>query len=204
MNAMTHSGRARRALRRAALAVAILMVYASLSGCALMDLAGGLGGGCKKKPKEPPPQPALPAVSPPASPPAVPPGADGLGGGGDGRIVDVFDNAGQVGPGGGGGGPVDPPPSPLPSVSASPSPLVLQPTDPPTQTASPGADAPSTVPAEQRAKIDAEIKKRGLNEYGDPIGTGYPGGTPLFDESTGKRTDKYEYILKNHPELRPR
>jgi len=26
------------------------------------------------------------------------------------------------------------------------------------------------------------------------------GGAPLFDEKTGQSIDKYEYILKNHPD----
>jgi len=32
----------------------------------------------------------------------------------------------------------------------------------------------------------------------------YAGGTPLFDERTGRVRDKYEYILERHPELRRR
>lgn len=31
--------------------------------------------------------------------------------------------------------------------------------------------------------------------------TDYTGGTPLFDEATGTRIDKYDYILRNHPNL---
>jgi hypothetical protein len=30
----------------------------------------------------------------------------------------------------------------------------------------------------------------------------YAGGTPLFDESSGRRTDRYDYILSKHPELK--
>jgi hypothetical protein len=41
-----------------------------------------------------------------------------------------------------------------------------------------------------------------LNEYGDPKDTMYAGGTPLFNEMTGETVDRYEYILKQHPELR--
>ncbi|MEW6188626.1 MAG: hypothetical protein AB1466_00715 [Actinomycetota bacterium] len=37
------------------------------------------------------------------------------------------------------------------------------------------------------------IQRNNLNGYGDPK----DGGTPLFDEITGKRIDRYEYILKN-------
>jgi hypothetical protein len=57
---------------------------------------------------------------------------------------------------------------------------------------------------ETKKRIDQFIKERGLNEYGDPRDTVYMGGTPLFNEMTGQQTDRYEYILKKHPELRPR
>ncbi len=49
--------------------------------------------------------------------------------------------------------------------------------------------------------IDDWLLKNDLNKYGDPIGTMYAGGTPLFDEATGQVKNKYEYILENHPEL---
>jgi hypothetical protein len=57
------------------------------------------------------------------------------------------------------------------------------------------------VTDEIKKKIDAWIEKNNLNMYGDPKDTMYTGGTPLFDERTGKKTDRYEYILKKHPEL---
>jgi len=57
---------------------------------------------------------------------------------------------------------------------------------------------------ETRRRVDRWLKERGLNEYGDAPGTVYAGGTPLFDERTGRRTDRYDYILRRHPELRPR
>jgi hypothetical protein len=53
---------------------------------------------------------------------------------------------------------------------------------------------------EEKTKIDAWIKKEGLNEYGDPQDTVYTGGTPLFDESSRKSIDKYQYILSKHPD----
>jgi hypothetical protein len=40
------------------------------------------------------------------------------------------------------------------------------------------------------------------DKYGDPKGTIYAGGTPLFDERSAKLTDRYEYILSKHPELK--
>ncbi len=51
----------------------------------------------------------------------------------------------------------------------------------------------------EKAKIEKWIVDSKLNEYGDPLDTLYAGGTPLFDESTGERMDKYEYIKKNYP-----
>ncbi|HIE52220.1 MAG TPA: hypothetical protein EYP85_10715 [Armatimonadetes bacterium] len=52
-----------------------------------------------------------------------------------------------------------------------------------------------------KRKIDRWIEERGLNEFGDSPDTVYIGGTPLFDERTGQRKDRYEYILERHPEL---
>ena len=56
------------------------------------------------------------------------------------------------------------------------------------------------ITSEQKKLIDARIEKEGLNEYGDPKGTVYMGGTPLFDEMSGEQRDRYEYIVENHPE----
>jgi hypothetical protein len=53
-----------------------------------------------------------------------------------------------------------------------------------------------------RKRIEEWIRKNGLNEYGDPKGTVYAGGTPLFNEMTGSSIDRFAYILKRHPELR--
>lgn len=58
------------------------------------------------------------------------------------------------------------------------------------------------VSNEEKADIDAwlEDNKDSVNEFGDPAGTYYTGGTPLFDETTGKVIDKYEYIVRRHPD----
>lgn len=56
------------------------------------------------------------------------------------------------------------------------------------------------ISLEEKQQIEAWIKENDLNQYGDPKATVYMGGTPLFDEKTGKRMDKYEYILRNHPD----
>ena len=52
-----------------------------------------------------------------------------------------------------------------------------------------------------KQRIDQWIKDNNLNPYGDPRDTMYMGGTPLFNEATGKSKDRYEYILEKHPEL---
>jgi len=54
---------------------------------------------------------------------------------------------------------------------------------------------------EQKEKIGKWLEENNLNRYGDPIDTMYTGGTPLFDEVTGESVDRYDYILKNHPNL---
>jgi hypothetical protein len=60
----------------------------------------------------------------------------------------------------------------------------------------------SAIDSATRSRIDRWIKQKRLNPYGDPRDTMYAGGTPLFDERTGKARDRYEYILDRHPELR--
>jgi len=60
----------------------------------------------------------------------------------------------------------------------------------------PGAD----ISLEEKARIDAWIKAEDLNQFGDPKDLAYLGGTPLFNESTGESTDRYEYILNNYPD----
>lgn len=53
----------------------------------------------------------------------------------------------------------------------------------------------------QKKEIDAWLEKNGYNRYGDPGGIIYAGGTPLFNEKTGETMDRFEYILKKHPEI---
>ena len=45
------------------------------------------------------------------------------------------------------------------------------------------------------------LAQRDLNQYGDPVGTMYTGGTPLFDERTGQTTDRLQHLVRKHPEL---
>ena len=57
-----------------------------------------------------------------------------------------------------------------------------------------------TAPFEEKQQIERWIEENGLNEYGDSKGTVYAGGTPLFNEKTGKSIDRYEYVLRKHPD----
>lgn len=52
----------------------------------------------------------------------------------------------------------------------------------------------------EKDQIQNWIKNSGLNAYGDPQGTVYLGGTPLFDERTGQAIDLYVYIYGAHPD----
>lgn len=60
---------------------------------------------------------------------------------------------------------------------------------------------PRVIDEAMKRKIEAWIREQNRNEYGDEKGTVYIGGTPLFDEQTGRRKDRLEYILERHPEL---
>ena len=60
------------------------------------------------------------------------------------------------------------------------------------------------IDEETKQRIDKWIRENGRNEYGDSNDTVYAGGTPLFDEMTGRTVDRYQYILKKNPHLRPK
>jgi len=54
---------------------------------------------------------------------------------------------------------------------------------------------------EQKENVDKFLADNNLNRYGDAASTTYASGTPLFNEITGESVDRFEYILKNHPEI---
>jgi hypothetical protein len=54
-------------------------------------------------------------------------------------------------------------------------------------------------PADEKKKIDGWLKKNKLNQYGDSEGTTYAGGTPIFNETTGKKVDRYDYLNNKFP-----
>jgi len=59
-----------------------------------------------------------------------------------------------------------------------------------------------TARASQEACVDSWLQKHGMDAYGNPEGTMYAGGTPLFNERTGEQIDRLEFIFKNKPEAR--
>jgi hypothetical protein len=58
----------------------------------------------------------------------------------------------------------------------------------------------TSLPSDEERRILSWMEENNLNEYGDPQGTVYVGGTPLFDEATGMYQPLYEYLLSQHPE----
>lgn len=62
-------------------------------------------------------------------------------------------------------------------------------------------EAPPRPAAPAPSCIERELAAKGLNEFGDPPGTVYAGGTPLFDEKTGRSTPRDQYVLSRHPEI---
>jgi len=54
--------------------------------------------------------------------------------------------------------------------------------------------------SERNRCIDRELAERQLNDFGYPAGTTYQGGTPLLG-LTGRAGDRYEYVLRQHPEI---
>lgn len=58
-----------------------------------------------------------------------------------------------------------------------------------------------SLTASQKKGIDEWLAKKGLNKYGDASNAIYTGGTPLFNEKTGKAVERYEYILNKFPDI---
>jgi hypothetical protein len=62
-------------------------------------------------------------------------------------------------------------------------------------------ESPPKAQAAGASCLDRELAARGLNSFGDPEGTMYAGGTPLFDERTGAAIPREQYVFSHHPEL---
>jgi len=62
-------------------------------------------------------------------------------------------------------------------------------------------DLVTNLTTDGKVKIDAWLKEKNFNQYGDKLQTMYTGGTPLFNEATGQTIDRYVYLLQKFPEL---
>ena len=75
-----------------------------------------------------------------------------------------------------------------------------------TSTPPPGGTGTASPPggslAAETSCVDAWLEKNKMDQYGNAAGTMYMGGTPLFDEASGKSMDRLEYIYKNHPDVK--
>ena len=65
----------------------------------------------------------------------------------------------------------------------------------------PPAPAAAAPDAQAVSCIERWLTERELNQYGDPVGTMYAGGTPLFDERTGQSIDRIDHLVRKHPQL---
>jgi hypothetical protein len=91
------------------------------------------------------------------------------------------------------GGPRPPPPAP--SAVSLPRSSSLAPDSQPGYAIPIGAQL-----SERNRCIDRELAQRRLNDFGDPDGTTYQGGSPLLGV-TGRAGDRYQYVLSHHPEI---
>ena len=79
---------------------------------------------------------------------------------------------------------------PRPSTGSSPD-------QPPVGALLPGG----AVRGERDRCMDRELARRGLNEFGDPTGTTYPEGSPLYDVITKSSTDRFRFVTRRHPDI---
>ena len=63
-------------------------------------------------------------------------------------------------------------------------------------------DGGQTEASAAEACVDAWLRQRNLDPYGNPEGTMYAGGTPLFDERTGETRERLDYVFERHPDAR--
>lgn len=60
--------------------------------------------------------------------------------------------------------------------------------------------SPGAVLGERNRCVDRELARLELNEFGDPLGTKYAEGNRPLGVTAG--TDRYDYVLRNHPAIR--
>jgi hypothetical protein len=89
--------------------------------------------------------------------------------------------------------------TPTPPAAAAPAapPSAAAPSEAPTP--APDGQRLSASRAAEEACVDKWLAERRLDPYGGPEGSLYAGGTPLFDEKTGERVDRLEYVYKRQP-----
>lgn len=63
------------------------------------------------------------------------------------------------------------------------------------------ASLTNTLSVKDKEMIDLWLEKKGFNRYGDDKSAIYSGGTPLYNEETGKYIDRYDYILNKFPDI---
>jgi len=86
---------------------------------------------------------------------------------------------------------------PPPPQSAAPA---ARPAAPAERTApAPVAASSIQLDAKQTDCVEQWLKGHGLDAYGNPQGTMYAGGTPTFDETTGRSVDRWTLVAKNRP-----
>lgn len=88
--------------------------------------------------------------------------------------------------------------APPPPQSAPPA---ARPTPPAERAAPPPVSASRIQPDPKQTEcVERWLKGHGLDDYGNPHGTMYTGGTPTFDETTGRSVDRWILVAKNRPE----
>jgi hypothetical protein len=87
--------------------------------------------------------------------------------------------------------------APAPAQPAAPA---ARPPTPAEKSPGPAAGPVLRLDAKQTECVEKWLKGHGLDAYGSPEGTMYAGGTPTFDEATGKSVDRWTLVMKNRPE----
>lgn len=71
-----------------------------------------------------------------------------------------------------------------------------------TATGAPSGQVEEANRAAVESCVDSWLQSQKLDPYGNPEGTMYAGGTPLFNETTGEVTDRLQYIFERKPAAR--
>ncbi len=88
--------------------------------------------------------------------------------------------------------------APTPTPSAAPA--AARPAPAAERTPAPASSTAPRLDARQTECVEKWLKGHALDAYGNPDGTMYTGGTPTFDEATGRSVDRWTLVAKNRPE----